>query len=149
MELFDAEIPSWEEYILPVDHALYDGVIFDSEVERSFALAIDQREDIRHFIKLPNWFKIPTPIGFYNPDWALVMDNPDCLPGEEPQPVLYLIAETKGNVDVSKLRFGQRAKRCTAAASTSAEDLASPTKSVKEPSDLPEAPLLKVDKGCV
>ena len=74
-------------------------VICDSEVERQYALDLDARDDVELFLKLPDWFKIDTPIGGYNPDWAIVrrLDS-----GEK---VVYLVRETKGTTDINALRF--------------------------------------------
>lgn len=81
-----------------VRHSVTDRVIYDSDVERRFAEFLDARDDIPLFIKLPDWFKIPTPLGNYNPDWALVREEPG---GH----YLYLVRETKGGSDIDKLRF--------------------------------------------
>jgi type III restriction enzyme len=63
---------------------LYDGVVFDSEgIEKPFIRDLEKRADVRLYIKLPDWFQVDTPIGRYNPDWAIVMDNP-----EEGEPIL-------------------------------------------------------------
>lgn len=80
------------------EKSLYDKIIYDSETERKFAKALDNRTDIKLFIKLPNWFKIDTPVGFYNPDWAIVRQPP----GEEEK--LYLVKETKGSKNYEQLR---------------------------------------------
>ena len=58
-----------------VDHSVYEYVEYDSDVERKFAEALDEREDIKLFLKLPRWFTIQTPIGTYNPDWAILKDD--------------------------------------------------------------------------
>ena len=55
------------------------------------------------FAKLPAWFKISTPLGSYNPDWAILFD----VDGEKK---LYFVLETKGNVDVEHLRPIEREK---------------------------------------
>lgn len=99
------EIESWEEHIVRVENSAYDGVIVDSDVERRFVHDLERREDIHYYVKLPDWFKVPTPIGNYNPDWAIVMDDPKLPDGENPKRVIYLIAETKGRKDPSQLRF--------------------------------------------
>ena len=73
MLLFEAEeITGALISMIEVDNSIYDAVLFESEVERAFAEAMSMREDIKLFIKLPGWFKIETPIGTYNPDWAIV-----------------------------------------------------------------------------
>jgi type III restriction enzyme len=54
------------------EKSLFDYIEFDSEVEKRFAEDLDNNERVKLFVKLPGWFKIDTPIGPYNPDWALV-----------------------------------------------------------------------------
>lgn len=81
----------------------FDYVVYDSEVERQFAEYLDGREDIRLFMKLPDKFRIPTPVGDYNPDWAIIKT-------EEGQDRLYLIRETKSSLDPTKRRPGENAK---------------------------------------
>ncbi len=84
--------------VVAVAHSVTDHVVCDSEVEERFARFLDQRHDVPLFIKLPDWFKIPTPLGNYNPDWAFVREEPE---GQ----FLYLVRETKGGSDIEKLRF--------------------------------------------
>ncbi|MBX3387241.1 MAG: DEAD/DEAH box helicase family protein [Phycisphaeraceae bacterium] len=89
---------------LQVTHSVYEYVVYDSEVEREFARKLDQREDIKLFVKLPNWFEIDTPVGKYNPDWAIVKHDGAAL---------YLARETKGTKDFLKLRTSEADKvRC-------------------------------------
>lgn len=71
-------------------HGLFDGIEYDSEVERKFAEDLDRRSDIKVFLKLPRWFTVETPVGPYNPDWAIVKAPQN---GEPPR--LYLVRETK------------------------------------------------------
>jgi len=52
---------------LQVKKSIYDYVEYDSAIEREFAKQLDEREDIRLFVKLPGWFKVETPVGTYNP----------------------------------------------------------------------------------
>lgn len=80
---------------LKVNHSVYDYVVYDSEVEREFAKRLDEREDIKLFVKLPDWFKVETPVGTYNPDWAIV---------KHADQTIYLVKETKGTKDFLKLR---------------------------------------------
>jgi type III restriction enzyme len=68
------------------NRTLYDYVPFDSEVERKVAERLDADRRIRFFCKLPRWFVVPTPLGDYNPDWAVVMEDDEKL---------YLVRETK------------------------------------------------------
>ena len=89
---------------LQVKKSLYDYVVYDFEVEREFAQKLDQRADIRLFVKLPDWFKVETPVGTYNPDWAIVKHDDETL---------YLVRETKGTKDFLKLRTTEADKvRC-------------------------------------
>lgn len=89
---------------LQVNKSVYEYVVYDSEVEREFAQRLDQREDIKLFVKLPGWFEVDTPVGKYNPDWAIVKHN-----GQ----VLYLVRETKGSQGFLKLRTSEADKvRC-------------------------------------
>jgi type III restriction enzyme len=89
---------------LQVKKSVYDYVVYDSEVEREFARKLDQRDDIRLFVKLPDWFKVETPLGTYNPDWAIVKHDDETV---------YLVRETKGTKDFLKLRTAEADKvRC-------------------------------------
>lgn len=96
MMLFEEkEIVSYLNNRLEVKKSVYDAVVYDSELEREFAEALDKREDIKLFVKLPDWFKIETPLGTYNPDWAILKHD---------NTVLYLVRETKGTKNFEKLR---------------------------------------------
>lgn len=108
MMLFEQhEILGYLNRMVPVQHSIYDAIEFDSDVERRFAEALDNRKDIKLFIKLPGWFKVTTPLGEYNPDWAIVKQ----AEGEEER--LYLVRETKGSTDTTDLRSAESAKlRC-------------------------------------
>ena len=61
------------------EKTVFDVIEYDSEVERQFARDLDSNQNVRLFIKLPSWFKIDTPIGPYNPDWAFVTDRDEKL----------------------------------------------------------------------
>ena len=73
-----------------MNHSVYEYVVYESKVEKEFAKKLDQREDIRLFVKLPGWFEIDTPVGKYNPDWAIIKHNDHTL---------YLVRETKSTKD--------------------------------------------------
>jgi len=89
---------------LQVHKSVYEYVVYDSEVERAFASQLDAREDIKLFVKLPGWFQIDTPVGTYNPDWAILKHDGQAL---------YLVRETKGTRDFLKLRTSEADKiRC-------------------------------------
>lgn len=82
----------------------YDFVEYDSEIERTFAKRLNERGDIRLFVKLPRWFEVDTPVGKYNPDWAIVKHD---------STTVYLVRETKGSRDFRKLRTTEADKvRC-------------------------------------
>lgn len=79
-----------------VQKSIYERVVFDSTIEKNFALAIDKRPDVLLFVKLPWWYKIDTPVGKYNPDWAIALKDGD---------VVYVVRETKGSTDLDKLPY--------------------------------------------
>jgi type III restriction enzyme len=113
MTQWDTEFRAWaanlEPSLRPDDspgHSLYDHAPVQSQIERDFVLALEHRDDVRLYVKLPGWFTVDTPVGQYNPDWAIVMDNPQ--PGGEP--LLYLVRETKGTHDRNALRPDERRK---------------------------------------
>jgi len=89
--------------LVDVHKSIYDSIQYDSKVERDFATKMDVREDVRLFLKLPSWFSIDTPMGRYNPDWAIVKE-------EERGERLYLVCETKGSTDPGALRGKEYAK---------------------------------------
>ena len=83
------------------DKTLYDHVEIDSEVERRFAKGLDDNTNVRFFMKLPAWFTVDTPIGPYNPDWAIVFEGSERV---------YLVRETKGSSDPDELRGREETK---------------------------------------
>lgn len=85
------------------DKSNFDYVVYDSDPERQFAELLDGREDIKFFMKLPDKFKIDTPVGPYNPDWAIVKH-------EDGQERVYMIRETKSTEDEIKRRPTENAK---------------------------------------
>ena len=96
MRLFEEkEVVSYLNNRLEVGKSVYDAIVYDSEIEREFAEKLDKREDVKLFVKLPDWFKIETPLGTYNPDWAILKHD---------DTVLYLVRETKGTKNFEKLR---------------------------------------------
>lgn len=105
MRLFeDKEVLSYLNNRLDVKNSVYDAIVYDSDIERRFAEELDKREDIKLFVKLPGWFRVETPIGEYNPDWAIVKHNDETI---------YLVRETKGTKNFEKLRNSEADKvRC-------------------------------------
>ncbi len=100
-------IPSHKESVHKVSNSIYDAIVYDSEVEKTFAIDLDSDERIKLFIKLPNWFKVDTPVGGYNPDWAIVTTKRD-LQGNDSSEKVYFVIETKG--DIANLRPLEQAK---------------------------------------
>ena len=96
MQLFRKdEMKSYFEQCLEVKKSIFDRIIYQSEIERKFAQDLDKRDDIKLFVKLPSWFKIETPLGTYNPDWAIVKHEDQTI---------YLVRETKSTKNFDKLR---------------------------------------------
>ncbi len=81
----------------------YNYAICDSYVETEFAKKFEERDEIKVYVKLPSWFKIETPIGSYNPDWAVVINEID-------EERLYFVVETKGKSDINLLREEEQSK---------------------------------------
>ncbi|WP_411348409.1 type III restriction-modification system endonuclease [Paenibacillus sp. WLX2291] len=91
------------ENAIPANKHIYDYVITDSIVERRFAKELDVSHEVQVFAKLPKGFYIPTPLGQYNPDWAIVFK-------EGTVKHIYFIAETKGTMNSMELRGVENAK---------------------------------------
>lgn len=85
------------------NRSLYDHIIYDSTVEKEFAIECEKDENVNFYIKLPSWFKVKTPLGPYNPDWAVLLEKF----GKEK---LYFIVETKGSIASEDLRPTELAK---------------------------------------
>ena len=81
----------------------YEWVVCDSDVERAFARDCENNDSVKVFAKLPGWFTIPTPLGSYNPDWAVVIDD-------NGTDRLYFVAETKGSLFDGDRRASENAK---------------------------------------
>ncbi|HBS26436.1 MAG TPA: type III restriction endonuclease subunit R, partial [Gammaproteobacteria bacterium] len=83
--------------------SVFDHVVYDSDVELEFATAFERSDDIKLYVKLPDWFKIDTPLGTYNPDWAVLIE----VDGKEK---LYFVVETKSTLFTDALRPTEKAK---------------------------------------
>lgn len=84
--------------------SVFEHVIYDSGgVERNFAEQLEKNEAVKVYAKLPGWFKVPTPLGTYNPDWAVLVQ----VEGGER---LYFVIETKGSLFTDDLRDNEAAK---------------------------------------
>ena len=89
--LYDAAMKSGAIAVTDQAKTIYDYVTVDSEVEREFMQSLEDNTDVKFYIKLPSWFKIDTPVGTYNPDWAVAFDGDRRI---------YFVAETKGSDDI-------------------------------------------------
>ena len=107
MELFD-DIKTYKNMIIQANKTIYDGTVVDSKIEQKFAEGLDRMDNVKLFIKLPRWFGVPTPIGKYNPDWAVVMDDSDQFGRSKEK--MYFVTETKGKIDTDELRNTEKRK---------------------------------------
>nr|WP_262374997.1 hypothetical protein [Pseudomonas lundensis] len=104
-ELFQQEeLKGYLKNTLETQKSIYTHVVYDSAgVEKTFAEDLEKNEAVKVYAKLPSWFKIPTPLGTYNPDWAVVVDD-------EGKEKLYFVVETKGSTWWGDLRHVEGAK---------------------------------------
>ena len=89
--------------LLDTKRSIYEHVIYDSDTERAFADALEKNDGVVLYAKLPNWFKVPTPLGPYNPDWALLLE-------QDGVQRLYFVVETKSSLFTDDLRDKESAK---------------------------------------
>ena len=83
--------------------SVYEQVVYDSDTEGNFADGLEKNDAIKVYAKLPGWFTVPTPLGTYNPDWAVLVERD----GSER---LYFVVETKSGLFTDELRDKERAK---------------------------------------
>lgn len=103
-QLFESqELSGYLKSMIDANKSVHEQVIYQSDTERSFAEDLEKNEAIKVYAKLPAWFKVPTPLGPYNPDWAVLVDKPE---GER----LYLVVETKSSMFTDDLRDKESAK---------------------------------------
>ena len=104
-ELFkQEELTGYLKNMLPAKKAVYEYVVYDSGgVEKGFAEDLEKNEAVKVYAKLPGWFRVPTPLGTYNPDWAVLVE----VDGKEQ---LYFVVETKGSLFAEDLRDKENAK---------------------------------------
>lgn len=88
---------------LPVEKNLYNYLIYDSDVEKKFGEDLDKNEEVSVYVKLPKGFYINTPVGHYNPDWAIAFN-------EGSVKHIYFVAETKGSMSSLQLKPIEQAK---------------------------------------
>ena len=82
---------------------LYDHIVYDSTNEKNFATELDTNKDVAVYVKLPDGFYISTPVGHYNPDWAIAFY-------EGSVKHIYFVAETKGSMSSMQLRLIEESK---------------------------------------
>lgn len=82
---------------------LYDHIVYDSSNEKAFAEKLDTSNDVAVYVKLPDGFYISTPVGRYNPDWAIAFHEGNIKH-------IYFVAETKGSMSSMQLRLVEEAK---------------------------------------
>lgn len=92
-----------DEYLLESKKGIYNFVKVDSNTERKFKESLEQYEDVRVYVKLPGKFSIRTPLGNYNPDWAIAFR-------EGSVKHIYFVAETKGSMSSLQLKQAEKAK---------------------------------------
>jgi type III restriction enzyme len=104
-ELFqDEELYGYlSKNMMESDKSVYEYVVYDSGVEEEFARRFENNNSIKVYAKLPDWFKIETPLGSYNPDWAVLLENSN-------EEKLYFVLETKGNILAEELRLREVSK---------------------------------------
>ncbi len=104
MLIKNSEIEGFASRMLDASKSVYDYIVIDAETERQFATAFESRDDIKFYLKLPAWFKIQTPLGSYNPDWAVVKQE------GVGEPKLYLVRETKSTLRQFDIRTTEEMK---------------------------------------
>lgn len=104
-ELFDQEELTGylKNMLMDTEKSIYEHVVYDSTTERDFADALEKNDAIKLYAKLPGWFKVPTPLGSYNPDWAVLVE-------EDGAQRLYFVVETKSSLFTDDLRDKESAK---------------------------------------
>lgn len=104
-ELFEQEeLMGYLNNMVTATKSVYEHVVYDSSgVERTFAEELEKNEAVKVYAKLPGWFKVPTPLGTYNPDWAVLVEKD----GAER---LYFVVETKSSLFTDDLRDRESAK---------------------------------------
>ena len=103
-ELFvKEELTGYLNKMVESQKSVYDYVVWDSQTEAKFAEELETSSAVRVYAKLPGWFQVPTPLGPYNPDWAVLIEDSN-------DERLYFVAETKGTSFHDDLRNTERAK---------------------------------------
>jgi type III restriction enzyme len=107
-ELFETEELTGylRNMLVETKKSVYEQVVYGSGTERNFADDLEKNNAVKVYAKLPNWFEVPTPLGAYRPDWAVLIE-------EDGHERLYLVVETKSTLFADALRSSEAAKiRC-------------------------------------
>jgi type III restriction enzyme len=105
-EMFqEEELTGYLKNMVEANKSVYDYIVCDSDTEFEFAEKLEESTDVKLYAKLPAWFKIDTPLGSYNPDWAVLIDKEDGM-GDQ----LYFVVETKSSIFSDDLRASEQAK---------------------------------------
>ena len=103
-ELFEREeLTGYLKNLVDSQKSVYEQVVYDAGTERAFAEHLERNSAVKVYAKLPGWFQVPTPLGTYNPDWAVLIDTDE---GER----LYFVVETKAGLYLDDLRDKESAK---------------------------------------
>ena len=103
-QLFETEeLVGYLKSMIDANKSVHEQVIYQSGTERTFAEQLEMNEAIKVYAKLPGWFRVPTPLGPYNPDWAVLVEKDG---GER----LYFVVETKSGLFTDDLRNKEEAK---------------------------------------
>ena len=109
-EVYDSDIfteptlkPITNKNVIPSEKGLYNYLIYDSDNEKTFAENLDSNKEVSVYVKLPKGFYINTPVGHYNPDWAIAFND-----GMVKH--IYFVAETKGSMSSMQLKKIEEAK---------------------------------------
>ena len=103
-ELFETkELTGYLKNMLDTTKSVYEQVVYEFGIEASFADQLEKNTAVKVYAKLPGWFTVPTPLGSYNPDWAVLIDSDE---GER----LYFVVETKSSLFTSDQRGTESAK---------------------------------------
>ena len=103
-QLFETkELVGYLKSMIAANKSVHEQVIYQSGTERTFAEQLEMNEAIKVYAKLPGWFRVPTPLGPYNPDWAVLVEKD----GAER---LYFVVETKSGLFTDDLRDKEEAK---------------------------------------
>lgn len=104
-ELFEQEELTGylKNMLMDTKKSVYEHIVYDMGTEAVFADQLEKNSAVKVYAKLPGWFNVPTPLGSYNPDWAVLVEDEA---GER----LYFVVETKSTQFIDDLRDKERAK---------------------------------------